>query len=330
MESAILIAMNGNDNENDKNCSSSELIPTTTAVSQDNSAAIVISPLEDEDAFPAEPPGAPPLPVNQDGTPMYQYRDFGHIDEDHEEGGTNNNGDSSSAPGTGVVNRGGSESSIRVQKFPVKLYAILAQKEFHDIICWLPHGRSWKVLKPSMFESLVMPLFFEYSNYHSFNRLVNAWSFRRISTGPDRGSYYHEVSFLLPVLFVTNVGFHWVPSFSFHVFFVSSTAVSSRKAPFAKLHATIAENSQETPHEEKERTRLLPIGPDESIARHSRSSHPRSCRYRPSHACRSFFALRRIPPHYDRHAFARQQWWWWWCIHDDSSPTASASAAARR
>jgi hypothetical protein len=61
----------------------------------------------------------------------------------------------------------------------------------------MPHGRSWKVLKPSMFESLVMPLFFEYSNYHSFNRLVNAWSFRRISSGPDRGSYYHEVRVLL-------------------------------------------------------------------------------------------------------------------------------------
>jgi hypothetical protein len=88
-----------------------------------------------------------------------------------------------------------------VQKFPVKLYAILAQKEFSDIITWMPHGRSWKVLKPNLFESLVMPLFFEYSNYHSFNRLVNAWSFRRISSGPDRGSYYHEVCYncVLPI-----------------------------------------------------------------------------------------------------------------------------------
>jgi hypothetical protein len=82
-----------------------------------------------------------------------------------------------------------------VQKFPVKLYVILAQKEFQDIISWMPHGRSWKILKPALFESMVMPLFFEYSNYHSFNRLVNAWSFRRISGGPDRGSYYHEVRF---------------------------------------------------------------------------------------------------------------------------------------
>lgn len=125
---------------------------------------------------------------NNGGSTMYKYRDFGHVDDDGEDAGS----DEIPLP-TSSTNRNGSESSIRVQKFPVKLYAILAQKEFQDIICWMPHGRSWKVLKPSMFESLVMPLFFEYSNYHSFNRLVNAWSFRRISTGPDRGSYYHEV-----------------------------------------------------------------------------------------------------------------------------------------
>lgn len=125
---------------------------------------------------------------NNGGSTMYKYRDFGHVEDDGEDAGS----EDIPLP-TASSNRNSSESSIRVQKFPVKLYAILAQKEFQDIICWMPHGRSWKVLKPSMFESLVMPLFFEYSNYHSFNRLVNAWSFRRISTGPDRGSYYHEV-----------------------------------------------------------------------------------------------------------------------------------------
>ena len=123
-----------------------------------------------------------------DGSSMYKYRDFGTVPED--EWGE----EASPSPSPTPASRGSVESSIRVQKFPVKLYAILAQKEFHDIITWMPHGRSWKVLKPNLFESLVMPLFFEYSNYHSFNRLVNAWSFRRISSGPDRGSYYHEVS----------------------------------------------------------------------------------------------------------------------------------------
>jgi hypothetical protein len=125
---------------------------------------------------------------NPDGATIYKYRDFGNVQEDADLG------DSPSPSPPPPASRGSVESSIRVQKFPVKLYAILAQKEFHDIITWMPHGRSWKVLKPNLFESLVMPLFFEYSNYHSFNRLVNAWSFRRISSGPDRGSYYHEVS----------------------------------------------------------------------------------------------------------------------------------------
>ena len=50
-----------------------------------------------------------------------------------------------------------------------------------------------QILKHHDFETLIMPLYFDHCNYHSFNRLVNAWSFRRISSGPDRGSYYHEL-----------------------------------------------------------------------------------------------------------------------------------------
>eukprot|EP00562_Extubocellulus_spinifer_P008859 CAMPEP_0178499112 /NCGR_PEP_ID=MMETSP0696-20121128/15645_1 /TAXON_ID=265572 /ORGANISM="Extubocellulus spinifer, Strain CCMP396" /LENGTH=541 /DNA_ID=CAMNT_0020127777 /DNA_START=134 /DNA_END=1759 /DNA_ORIENTATION=- len=82
---------------------------------------------------------------------------------------------------------------LRMQKFPAKLASILSRPEWNDIITWMPHGRSWKVIKPHDFETLIMPLFFDHSNYHSFNRLVNAWSFRRMSSGPDRGSYYHEM-----------------------------------------------------------------------------------------------------------------------------------------
>ena len=115
----------------------------------------------------------------------YHYRDFSNIPEKELI-----ESQSSNIP---VVPRGTAES-IRVQKFPLKLYVILAQHEFQDIIGWMPHGRSWKVHKPNLFETRIMPMFFEYSNYHSFNRLVNAWSFRRVSSGVDRGSYYHEVS----------------------------------------------------------------------------------------------------------------------------------------
>lgn len=167
-------------------CDNSDKEPVLIADSSVSTIGNVMA--DDVEGYPEDPPGAPAhmASLSPDGTPIYNYRDFGQVEEDDDEV----NADIPAPPSS---NRG-SESSIRVQKFPVKLYAILAQKEFHDIICWMPHGRSWKVLKPSIFESLVMPLFFEYSNYHSFNRLVNAWSFRRISSGPDRGSYYHEVN----------------------------------------------------------------------------------------------------------------------------------------
>jgi hypothetical protein len=83
---------------------------------------------------------------------------------------------------------------VRSQRFPVKLYALLSQPQLSHVITWMPHGRSWKVLKPRVFETAVLPVFFESDNYHSFNRVINAWSFRRKSSGPDRGSYFHEVS----------------------------------------------------------------------------------------------------------------------------------------
>lgn len=156
-----------------------------------------------------ETPSAVPSIIEPDdasegtNSSMYKYRDFSKVSDDEidQQPSTSDSPPPSSS-------RGGVESSIRVQKFPVKLYAILAQKEFHDIITWMPHGRSWKVLKPNLFESLVMPLFFEYSNYHSFNRLVNAWSFRRISSGPDRGSYYHEVRGRIPSVLRSLSRFH--------------------------------------------------------------------------------------------------------------------------
>lgn len=107
-----------------------------------------IPPLGDEAALASYADDKPLQSSGRDETTLYKYRDFGHVAEDDDELG-------SEVPSPQVQTRG-SESSIRVQKFPVKLYAILAQKEFQDIICWMPHGRSWKVLKPSLFESLVM------------------------------------------------------------------------------------------------------------------------------------------------------------------------------
>ena len=83
---------------------------------------------------------------------------------------------------------------VRTQIFSTKLAAILDEPRFSHIICWMPHGRAWRVLSPQKFIDEVAPQYFEYPNYHSFQRLVNAWGFRRIKNGRDVNAYYHEVS----------------------------------------------------------------------------------------------------------------------------------------
>lgn len=50
-------------------------------------------------------------------------------------------------------------------------------------------------MQQKRFEKEVLPVFFRHSNYSSFVRQVNGWGFRRIQSGPDFNSYYHE-SFL--------------------------------------------------------------------------------------------------------------------------------------
>mmetsp|Transcript_5183 Transcript_5183/g.5889 ORF Transcript_5183/g.5889 Transcript_5183/m.5889 type:complete len:407 (-) Transcript_5183:120-1340(-) len=82
---------------------------------------------------------------------------------------------------------------VRVARLPTKLDAILSNPAYSDIVTWMPHGRAWKVNDSDRFLTEVTPLYFEYCNYNSFVRLVNAWGFRRISKGPDRNAYFHEL-----------------------------------------------------------------------------------------------------------------------------------------
>jgi hypothetical protein len=44
--------------------------------------------------------------------------------------------------------------------FPLKLHQILSNPEFSECVCWNSHGRSWRILKPPVFEQVVIPLYF--------------------------------------------------------------------------------------------------------------------------------------------------------------------------
>jgi hypothetical protein len=82
--------------------------------------------------------------------------------------------------------------------FPLKLHDMLEnievlEPELAHVISWQPHGRCFLVHKPKLFADLVLSRFFQQKKYASFQRQLNLYGFNRITKGPDRGSYYHEL-----------------------------------------------------------------------------------------------------------------------------------------
>ena len=94
---------------------------------------------------------------------------------------------------TPVVSKGG----VTVP-FPLKLHNMLAhidlyESELSSIVSWQPHGRCFLVHNIKAFTADVLHRFFQQKKYASFQRQLNLYGFNRITSGPDRGSYYHEL-----------------------------------------------------------------------------------------------------------------------------------------
>ena len=60
------------------------------------------------------------------------------------------------------------------------------------------------VNKPKEFVAAVMPTYVRQSMFTSFQRQLNLYGFARITKGPDRGGYYHEL-FLRHKLFLCGM-----------------------------------------------------------------------------------------------------------------------------
>lgn len=100
--------------------------------------------------------------------------------------------DDSSNP-EGGVSRGGVPTP-----FPWKLHDMLEKVDddgYSHIVSWQPHGRCFAVHKPKEFVETVMPIYFNQTKFASFQRQLNLYGFHRLTTGRDKGAYYHE-SFL--------------------------------------------------------------------------------------------------------------------------------------
>jgi hypothetical protein len=62
--------------------------------------------------------------------------------------------------------------------FPMKLHAIISNPEYQHIICWMPHGRSWKIIDKDKLASVVCYENFNHDSFGSFTRSVNGWGFK--------------------------------------------------------------------------------------------------------------------------------------------------------
>ncbi len=85
----------------------------------------------------------------------------------------------------------------RTGTFPRKLHMMLSELEKQnggtEIASFLPHGRAFAIHDPKEFVKSVMPKYFRMSRFSSFQRQLNLYEFQRVTEGPDKGSYYHEL-----------------------------------------------------------------------------------------------------------------------------------------
>jgi hypothetical protein len=65
--------------------------------------------------------------------------------------------------------------------FPQQLLSILSDKSLSDVVTWLPHGRSFVIIRPDVFTEEVLPKYLPPvdaragTKYPSFTRKLNRW-----------------------------------------------------------------------------------------------------------------------------------------------------------
>lgn len=73
------------------------------------------------------------------------------------------------------------KASKKREMFPQKLLDILSDPALSDIVSWLPHGRSFVIIRPDMFTEEVLPKYLPpvdaraSTKYPSFTRKLNRW-----------------------------------------------------------------------------------------------------------------------------------------------------------
>jgi HSF-type DNA-binding len=73
-----------------------------------------------------------------------------------------------------------------------QLMKVLSDKQYADIITWMPSGKSFNILKPKAFVVDILPQHFKTAKYSSFTRKLHRWGFMRHYRGEEAGAFYHK------------------------------------------------------------------------------------------------------------------------------------------
>lgn len=88
----------------------------------------------------------------------------------------------------------GEKEDIHAMSFPEKLHHILSQPiGYHGLMWWLPHGRAFRLGNVERLEN--SNLLYHYFGIHRVSILIlhlQCHGFKRLTVGPDRGSFYHD------------------------------------------------------------------------------------------------------------------------------------------
>ena len=82
------------------------------------------------------------------------------------------------------------ERSSETLRFPALLRKILDEEQHSSIISWQNDGIAFAIDDKSLFETIVMPLYFQTIEWKSFQKQLNIYGFRKFNG--QRRVYYHQ------------------------------------------------------------------------------------------------------------------------------------------
>ena len=84
-------------------------------------------------------------------------------------------------------------TKVEDMDFHQKLHSMLDRNDLSDAICWLSHGRAFRIMVPSKFEKMACVEYFGHKRYSSFLYQLGIHGYKQLSAGKDRGAFYSPV-----------------------------------------------------------------------------------------------------------------------------------------